>query len=76
LEADIQSCFDSISFDWLLKNAVMDKKMLKKWLTAGYIEKGKQYDTERGTPQGGIISPALLTLTLSGLEKAIDLATF
>lgn len=71
LEGDIKSCFDNISSEWLQENAPMDKEMLRKWLSAGYIEKDKLYPTERGTPQGGIISPTLLNITLSGLEKAI-----
>lgn len=49
----------------------MDKKTLKKWLKAGYIEKGKLFPTEKGTPQGGIISPTLANMTLDGLEKEL-----
>jgi RNA-directed DNA polymerase len=75
LEGDIKSCFDSISSQWLLEKAPMDKKILKKWLTAGYIEKAKLYPTSDGTAQGSIISPSLLTFTLSGLEKVVKLAT-
>lgn len=71
LEGDIQSCFDEISHPWLLEHICMDKGMLKKWLKAGYVEKGTIHRTERGTPQGGIISPTLLVLTLKGLEAAI-----
>ena len=67
LEGDIKSCFDNISSEWLQENVIMDKKMLRKWLAAGYIEKGKLYSTDRGTPQGGVISPTLLNVTLSGL---------
>ncbi len=54
LEADIKSCFDRISWEWLLKNIPMDKVILKKWLTAGYIEKNVFHLTEMGTPQGGL----------------------
>ena len=68
LEADIRACFDQISHDWLLKHAPMDKVILKQWLGAVYIEKGASHQTEAGTPQGGIISPALANLTLDGLE--------
>jgi RNA-directed DNA polymerase len=53
----------------------MDKEILKKWLTAGYAEKGAQFPTVSGTPQGGISSPALLVITLSGLEQAVKAAT-
>lgn len=70
LEGDIKSCFDTISHKWLLENTPMDKSMLKKWLSAGYMEKGTLHATDSGTPQGGIISPGLLTITLAGMEKA------
>ena len=71
LEGDINSCFDKISHKWLMDNTPMDKNMLKLWLNAGYIDEGKYFDTFEGTPQGGIISPTLLNITLSGLEQAI-----
>lgn len=71
LEGDIKSCFDKIDHDWILANIPMDKEILSKWLKAGYIEGGELYATNEGTPQGGIISPCLLTMTLSGLEAAI-----
>jgi len=75
LECDIKSCFDEINPTWLLNNAPMDKLILKKWLNAGYIEKRQLYSTTLGVPQGGIISPTLLNVTLSGLESAIAAAT-
>jgi RNA-directed DNA polymerase len=71
LEGDIQSCFDEISHEWLLKHIPMDKQMLGKWLRAGYIEQGTIHLTNQGTPQGGIISPTLLVMTMRGLETAI-----
>jgi RNA-directed DNA polymerase len=75
LKTDIQACFDRIDCQWLLKHVVMDKTVLRKWLTAGYMEKGKLYSTESGTPQGGIISPTLLNVALSGLERAVQAIT-
>jgi RNA-directed DNA polymerase len=74
-EGDIKACFDTISHSWLLNNVPMDKVMLAKWLAAGYIENDSLFPTENGTPQGGIISPCLLTVTLCGLEAAIKAAT-
>ena len=71
LEGDIRSCFDQISHVWIENNIFMDKSVLKKWLAAGYIEQNKFYPTTLGTPQGGIISPTILNVTLSGLEQAI-----
>lgn len=74
LEADIRSCFDRISHGWLLNNIQMDKKILKSWLKAGYIDKGFAYPTKTGTPQGGIASPTLANMTLDGLESTIKSA--
>ena len=71
LEADIKSCFDKISHEWLLNHVFMDKSILRKWLKAGYIENRKSYPTLEGTPQGGIISPTLMNITLDGLEKLL-----
>ena len=53
----------------------MDKIILKKWLETGYIEQQQLKATTLGVPQGGVISPTLLTITLSGLEKAISAVT-
>jgi len=69
LEADIQSCFDEISHQWIMEHIPLDKTMLSSWLRAGYLDKGKLYPTLRGTPQGGIISPLIMNMTLNGLES-------
>jgi len=71
LEGDIKSCFDEISHDWLINHVPMDKGILRKWLKAGYIDHKKLFPTEAGTPQGGIISPALANMALDGLEKEL-----
>jgi RNA-directed DNA polymerase len=68
LEGDIKACFDRISRPWLLAHIPMNQAMLNKWLTAGYLEKCVFHATTDGTPQGGIISPALANRTLDGLE--------
>jgi RNA-directed DNA polymerase len=54
LEGDIQACFDRLSANWLLRHIPMDKRLLSKWLTAGYIEKETLYPTYEGVPQGGL----------------------
>jgi RNA-directed DNA polymerase len=71
LEADIKSCFDQISHDWMLANIPMDKAMLRKWLKAGYVYQNSLFPTDAGTPQGGIISPVLANMTLDGLETLL-----
>jgi RNA-directed DNA polymerase len=71
LEGDIKSCFDEISHPWLLSHIPMDRTILRKWLTAGVIDQQIHYPTTTGTPQGGIISPALMNLTLDGLQALL-----
>ncbi len=71
LEADIKSCFDKIDHAWLEESIPMDTSILKRWLEAGYIEKSEWLSTLEDTPQGGVISPTLMNMTLDGLEKVI-----
>ena len=72
LEGDIKGCFDNINHDWLLSNVCMDKRLLRKWLKAGFLEKGNLFPTMAGTPQGGIISPVLANIALDGLQAQLD----
>ena len=47
----------------------MDRKILKLFLKAGFIELNSKYETEIGFPQGSLISPALAGLeTFPGKE--------
>ena len=71
LEADIKGCFDNISHDWLATTVPMDKVVLQSWLKAGYVEQGRLFPTNAGTPQGGIISPTLANMALDGLEARL-----
>ena len=70
LDADIKGFFDNVDHDWLIKflaNDIGDKKFLryiKRFLIGGYMEQGKLYITEKGTPQGGLISPILANVYL------------
>ena len=70
LDADIRGFFDSISHEWMLKfvqHRVADRRILRliqKWLKAGVMEEGEWSETERGTPQGAVISPLLANIYL------------
>lgn len=75
LEGDIKACFDGISHQWLLEYIPMDKAPLNQWLNAGYMEENVFYETETGTPQGGIISPTLANMTLDGMAEVVKQAT-
>lgn len=72
LEGDIKGCFGHISHEWLVKNVPMDKKILRQFLKAGFMEQGAWHETEEGTPQGGIISPILANLALDGIDSLLD----
>lgn len=71
LEGDIKGCFDNISHEWILNNIPLDKEILRKWLKCGYIETGKLFPTEQGSPQGSAISPVICNMVLDGLETKL-----
>lgn len=71
LDADIEGFFDNINHDWMTDNVPMDKSILRKWLKSGVVEGKQLMATKEGTPQGGIISPALANWTLNGLEAEL-----
>lgn len=70
VEADIKGFFDNVDHEWLIKfleHDIADKKfiqLIKKFLKAGVMEKGKYLDSERGTPQGNGASPVLANIYL------------
>jgi RNA-directed DNA polymerase len=71
LEGDIKACFDRIDHGWLLRHVFMDTGLLRGWLKAGFLEKQALFATTEGTPQGGILSPALANRTLDGLQRLL-----
>jgi RNA-directed DNA polymerase len=71
LEGDIRACFDELSHEWLETHIPIDKRSLRQWLKAGYIEKNAFHHTEEGSPQGGCISPVLANMALDGLESLL-----
>lgn len=71
LDADIEGFFDNINHEWMIENVRMDKSILRKWLKSGVVDGKRLLATKAGTPQGGIISPALANWTLNGLETEL-----
>ena len=75
VDADIQGYFDNINHEillGLLKRRISDRRVIKlcrQWLQAGVIENGKYYPTEKGSPQGGVISPLLANIYLHVLDS-------
>ena len=70
LDVDIRSFFDTIDHVWLMKLLavrVADQRVLRliaKWLRAGVSEAGQWSRTDKGTPQGAVISPLLANVYL------------
>ena len=46
------------------------RQLIAKWLRSGVLNQGQFTPTERGSPQGGVISPLILNIALHGMEKA------
>lgn len=54
-----------------MKQRVSDRrtlKLIRQWLTAGYMEEGLFHETAIGSPQGGVISPLLANIYLNYLD--------
>jgi group II intron reverse transcriptase/maturase len=76
LDADIQSFFDEVDHDWMLRfleHRIADRRILqliRRWLKAGVIENGRRVPSVKGTPQGAVASPLLANIYL---HYALDL---
>jgi RNA-directed DNA polymerase len=72
LDADLAAAFDRIGHPFLLSQlgTFPARELVAGWLTAGVVEDGRFTPTGEGTPQGGVISPALLNVVLHGMEDA------
>lgn len=70
VDMDIEKFFDTIDHQWLIKclrQRVKDASMLRlieRFLKAGIMEEGKFIQTNKGTPQGGVLSPILANVYL------------
>ncbi len=70
LDMDIQGFFDALVpahlrgfLDQRVRDGVL-RRAIDKWLKAGVMEKGSVVHSDRGSPQGGVISPILANLYL------------
>src|SRR6266481_8840386 len=75
LDADIASCFDRIDQAALLEKMNTSPhfaRPIKEWLKAGVVDSGIFMPTDRGTPQGGVLSPLLANIALHGLEAVVQ----
>jgi len=76
VDMDIQGFFDHLDHQWLIRfieHRIADKRiirLIRKWLCAGVIENGEWEPTDKGSPQGSVISPLLANMYL---HYALDL---
>jgi len=70
VDMDIKKFFDTIDHKWLmecLRQRIKDSSLLRlivRFLKAGIMEEGKFIETDKGTPQGGVLSPLLANIYL------------
>ena len=70
IDLDIAKFFDNVDrahLNDMLDHRVRDgviRRVIGKWLKAGVMEDGVVHQPDRGTPQGGVISPLLANLYL------------
>ena len=76
VDMDITKFFDMVDHECMmecLKQRVADPSLLRiiaRFLKAGVMEEGKYLETDKGTPQGGLLSPILANIYL---HYALDL---
>jgi RNA-directed DNA polymerase len=78
IDMDLEKFFDQVNHDKLmgiLAKKVKDQTLLKliyRYLQSGVMENGVSVRTERGTPQGGPLSPLLANILLDELDKELE----
>jgi group II intron reverse transcriptase/maturase len=75
VDVDLTSYFDTIDHDLLLDlvaRRMADHRILRlirAWLKAGVLEEGTVRNPDRGSPQGGVISPLLSNIMLHEVDR-------
>ena len=70
VDADIKGFFENIDHKWLVKfleETIQDKNFIRyitRFLKCGIMEEGRRIEQDKGTPQGGLISPILANVYL------------
>jgi RNA-directed DNA polymerase len=70
VEADIKGFFNHVHHQHLMRfieHRIADsslQRIIQRFLKAGILEDGMFYDTDEGTPQGGLVSPVLANIYL------------
>lgn len=70
VDADIKGFFNNVNHEWLVKFlelTIQDPKFIQyivRFLKSGIMEDMQHYESDKGTPQGGLISPVLANVYL------------
>lgn len=78
VDVDIEAFFDNVNHDMLmgrLAKRIEDKRLLlliRRLLQAGMMDNGVRVRSERGTPQGGPLSPLLANVLLDEVDKVLS----
>ena len=78
VDMDLEKFFDKVNHDRLmstLAKRIQDKtllKLIRKYLQAGVMINGMVSSTDKGTPQGGPLSPLLSNIVLDELDKELE----
>lgn len=77
IDLDLKSYFDTVNHDLLMKfikQYIDDEwllRMIRKFLTSGVMDGQLFQKSEKGTPQGGNLSPLLANIYLNELDKLL-----
>jgi len=75
VDVDLKSYFDTIDHELLMDlvgrrvGDIQVLRMIRAWLKAGVMEDGKVTHPDRGSPQGGVISPVLSNVVLHEVDR-------
>lgn len=78
VDIDLEKFFDKVPQDKLMSivheliQAPDTESLIRKYLKAGIMDKGKYQKSEIGTPQGGNLSPLLSNIMLDKLDKELE----
>lgn len=78
VDIDLENFFNTVNHDILMgivRSRIADVrvvKLIRKYLTAGVLVGGLTTLTEKGTPQGGPLSPLLSNILLDVLDKELE----
>ena len=78
VDIDLEKFFDNVPQDKLMSfvgRVIHDgdtESLIRKYLKAGVMNRGKYESTDIGTPQGGNLSPLLSNIMLNELDKELE----